>query len=338
LPHRYVKEVWESAQQGARWIQKLHLFSSRRTREFAPASVQTITAEEEARLRPTWAPNVALHVALQADLPTVAVEAGALRQVLVQVLDNAREAIAGQGVVTITARVTDLTDADCQELLGGAVPGPYVEVTVTDTGMGLSPEARQRLFSNLFHSTKVRHRGLGLAMVYGVLLAARGGLRFGPDPAQGTAVRLFLPVAAPLVSKPAPPRVTKQRVLVVDDDPLILRFIATILESAGYRVQVAAGGAEALALYTTAAEPFRLVLSDVVMPSMNGVELAQRLRQHDPNVNLLFVSSEVPASPQVDGQIPPGFLPKPFRADTLVQAVGCALERGRGTAPLGQTV
>ena len=337
LPHRYVKEVWESAQQGARWVQQLHLFSRRRFGEFPPVAIQTVVGEEEARVRPTWAPNVALHVALQPELPTVAVEAGALRQVLAQILDNAREAIAGQGIVTITARLTDLSEADCQEMLGGAMPGPHIEVTVTDTGAGLTPEARQRLFADLFHSNKVRHRGLGLAMVYGVLQAARGGLRFGPDPAQGTAVRLFLPVAGLPVPKQAPIREGKQRVLVVDDDPLILRFIATILEGVGYRVQVAAGGAEALALYTTAAEPFRLVLSDVVMPSMNGVELAQRLRQHDPGVNLLFVSSEVPAAPQVEGLIQPGFLAKPFRADMLVQAVGSALERGRSTAPVGQT-
>src|SRR5207244_7387251 len=138
----------------------------------------------------------------------------------------------------------DLSEADCQEMLGNAAPGPHVEVTVTDTGSGLSPEVRGRLFRELFHSTKMRHRGLGLAVVYGVLQTYRGGIRFGPDPAQGTAVRLFLPTAnqtlkptggnARACSEPRP------RLLVVDDDPLILRFIATILESEGYRVQVAA--------------------------------------------------------------------------------------------------
>src|SRR5207248_2415627 len=91
------------------------------------------------------------------------------------------------------------------------------------------------------------------------------------------------------------------RVLVVDDDPLVLRFVAMVLEGSGYRAQLAAGGAEAVSLFTTAAEPFRLVLSDVAMPHMTGAELATRLRQHDPGVSLMFISSEVPEPPEVDG-------------------------------------
>src|SRR5262249_21668086 len=84
---------------------------------------------------------------------------------------------AGPGVVTLSARLVELGEADCQELLGGAGPGPHLEVTVADTGGGLSPEARRRLFHEVFFSTKPRHRGLGLAQVYGLLQGCRGGLR-----------------------------------------------------------------------------------------------------------------------------------------------------------------
>lgn len=327
LPRRYVEEVLLSAQQGARWVQKLQLFGRRRSRNFLPASLHAAVAAEEARVRPAWGPSVALHVALPADLPPLAIEGESLREALAQVLDNAREALTAEGVVTLSARVTDLGEADCRALFGGAVPGRYIEVTVTDTGSGLAPEVRRRLFGDLFFSTKLRHRGLGLALVYGILQTYRGGLRFGPDPAQGTAVRLFLPAAASAVPPGlAGPRPQGERVLVVDDDPLIVRFVTTVLESAGYRTESAAGGAEALARYTAAAEPFRLVLTDVLMPQVDGYELARRLRQQDPRATVLFLSNESPspsAPPDVLGRF--GLLAKPFRAEALLQAVRAAL-------------
>src|SRR5262249_57330514 len=95
----------------------------------------------------------------------------------------------------------------------------------------------------------------------------------------------------PAGARPGPAAGRAERVRVVDDDPLPLQFVCTTLEEAGYRVQAAAGGAEALGLYTAAAEPFRLVLSDVVMPQMSGIDLARRLRQPHPQGNLVFLSS-----------------------------------------------
>jgi signal transduction histidine kinase len=333
LPHRYVNEAWQAAQAGARWVEKLRLFSRRQSRPSALGSMAAAVASEEARARPDWGADVALHVALAPDLPDVALDLDSLKYVLARLLDNAREAITGQGVVTLSARVTELSAADCQELLGSARPGPSVELTVTDTGPGLSDETRRRLFREPFFSTKVRHRGLGLATVYGILRAHGGGLRFGPHPERGTAVRLFLPV--PATPAPGPGgRDGGERILVVDDDPLVLRYVSMALERAGYRTHAAAGGAEALAAYTQPGASFRLVVTDVLMPQMNGFELARRLRQRDPEVNLLFISSE----PSPAGWPPQGidrfeFLPKPFRPEALLQAVRAACARG-GLLPL----
>jgi signal transduction histidine kinase/ActR/RegA family two-component response regulator len=338
LPHRYVKEVWQAAHQGAQWIQKLQQFSRRRAAAAPPIELPVVVGLEEARGRAAWGPDVALHVSLPEGLPPVAVEADALRQALAQLLDNAREAIAGKGVVTLSARLTELSEADCRGLLGAAGPGPHVEVTVTDTGAGLSAETRGRLFHEPFYSSKVRRRGLGLAIVYGILQTYRGAIRFGPDPAQGTAVRLFLPAAAPPAAAPPPAgRGQGPRVLVVDDDPLVLRFICTVLDGAGLRTRSAAGGAEALAAYTAPDEPFRLVLADVAMPQMNGYELVRRLRLYDPDVNVLFISSDAarPVGAPDEETVCYPLLAKPFRAEGLLQAVRAALDRGR--APVGGT-
>jgi len=273
---------------------------------------------------------VALHVALPPHLPPLALDGESLREALGQLLDNAREAIAGQGVVTLSARVADLTEPECQELLGNTSPGPHVEITIADSGCGLSPETRRRLFAELFFSTKLRHRGLGLAVVYGILQTYRGGLRFGPDPEQGTAVRVFLPALAP-VAQPGTERATTARVLVVDDDPLTLRFLCSVLEAAGYRVQAAGGAAEALDLYTAGPEPFDLVLTDIVMPKANGFELVRRLQGRDAAVNVLFVSSHRsgPDWPPEDVLRQFDRLQKPFRPEVLLRAVRRALEPKR---------
>jgi CheY-like chemotaxis protein len=329
----YVREVVNSARQAAAWTQRLRLLSRRHAGPFTPAGLATVVAEEEGRLRPRWAPGVVLHVAVPAGLPPLAVDADSLRQVLAELLDNAREAIPRQGVVTLAARRVDLTEADCADLIGAAVPGQHVEVTVTDTGTGIAPEVRRRLFVEPFCTTKVRHRGLGLGVVHGILQTFRGGLRLGPDPERGAAVKVYLPVAAEAA---APGAVRGPRLLVVEDDPLLLGYMATALQTAGYRVEVAASGAEALAVHGAAAEPFALVLSDVMMPHMSGFELGRRLRRLDPGVNLLFMSGDATELAREPGLGQFGLLSKPFRPEALLQAVRAALQRPAAAATQGE--
>jgi CheY-like chemotaxis protein len=338
LPHRYVSEVYQAAQQGAHLVHQLQLFSRRRGPAARPTSLAAVVAEEERRLRAAWGPGLALHVAVPRDLPSVLVEADALRHLLTALLENAREAIGGEGIVTLSAHGTELSAADCLELIGNAAPGPHLEVTVTDTGSGFSPEARERLFREMFFTTRPRHRGLGFAVVYGILQMHRGGFRLGPDPAQGSAVRVFLPVAATsaavLEPRPSPEKVGRLRVLVVDDDPLTLRYLCTTLENAGYRVHGASGGAQALDCWTAASEPFGLVVSDIVMPGMSGIDLIRRLQEYDPNVKVLFISGQVPPAlvrnePLVQQA---EVLQKPFRPEGLLRAVRAVLENGRSLA------
>jgi CheY-like chemotaxis protein len=235
-------------------------------------------------------------------------------------------------VVAVSARVTNLGESDIFDLVGRVRPGHFVEITVTDTGRGMTASVRQQLFRELFFSTKPCHRGLGLAVVYGLLQTFGGGLRFGPDPAQGTAVHLFLPAAAgaqPAVKPIKEPSAPGRRVLVVDDDGLILESVCQLLEQAGHKVKAAPGPAEALACYVSAREPFDLVLTDVMMPGMTGFDLVRRLKQHDPAVNALFLSSLDAVLPRDELIRQFGVLHKPFQAGPLLDAVGNALRRER---------
>jgi signal transduction histidine kinase len=226
---KYLSEVVQSAQHGANWVRKLQVFS-RRSRPKGACRLPVLIGEEADCWRLTWGNNIALLVAPVDTLPPVAVDAAAVRDMLRQLLANAGEAITGRGVVALSARTTELSEHDCLDLVGNARPGPHVEITIADTGSGISTDTRRRLFAEAFFSTRNRQRGLGLAMVYAHLSAYQGGLQFGPPHSypspplgdanehvdtsvtgergkgegQGTAVRLYLPVASSLIATPLP--------------------------------------------------------------------------------------------------------------------------------------
>jgi CheY-like chemotaxis protein len=238
----------------------------------------------------------------------------------------------GAGAISVSTRAVELSADDCLNLYGDAKPGSYVEIAVADAGPGLSPDVVKRLFSELFFTNKPRRRGFGLAVAYGVLHAHHGGLRLRPGAAGGTIAEVYVPIAsaAPAVVAVAQPASKCDRVLVVDDDKNILRFICATLERNGYRVEAASSAEEALTCYATAGgDRFALVLADLAMPHVTGVELARSLLSRDANVRVLFMSGQATgelARPDVAAR---GFdfLSKPFRPDILVRAVRGAIDR-----------
>jgi signal transduction histidine kinase/ActR/RegA family two-component response regulator len=338
--HVYLQELHQAIQQATEITARLRSFSRRATVPFKPGDVRRALAEQEGRLK--YAELESFRISAAPDLPPVAASAETLQTILAHVVDNAREAIQGGGAITLTARLVQLSAADCLDLYGDASAGPYVEITVMDDGRGLSAEAQRHLFAEPLFTDKPRHRGLGLAVVYGLLCAHKGGLDVAPGMDRGTVVRLYVPAPAssPIAASAGHPNGSRpargERVLVVDDDPMVLRLCAATLEKAGYRVQTAATATEALDSYQAAvAEPFRLVVSDVAMPRMTGVDLERRLRSQDANVNVLFMSGQVsPSFPnEALGGRPYDFLSKPFRPEGLLCAVRSALDRASPSAP-----
>jgi signal transduction histidine kinase/CheY-like chemotaxis protein len=331
----YLEEIHRASQEGARLTNQLRLASRRGVVPQAPAAIAAVAATAISRLQKRWPASVRLQKLVPDDVPAVAADGELLAQLLVHLLDNAREAITGAGTVTLVARASELTDGACLELFGKPAAGPCLEITVSDTGCGLAPEVQHALLAKLLFTTKPRHHGLGLAVVHGIASMHRGGWCLSPGSDGGAVARVYLPLAGcgtPAAGRPLPSR---EKVLVVDDDPAILQLVCATLERDGYRVQTAANGPEALEKYVAAGEPFRLVLSDILMPRMNGVDLARRLLHLDVRVNLLFMSAH--ASPEVtresltDADIP--LIQKPFRPEGLLRAVRTALDRAP-TMPL----
>jgi signal transduction histidine kinase/ActR/RegA family two-component response regulator len=339
--HRYLLEVHRGAQAGAAFTHQLRLFSRRHPVSPRPTSLVTVAKDEETRVRLLWG-DAPARFDLPDDLPPLGIDADHLRPVLAALLDNAREAAGSAGTVQLTGRPVRLTADDCLDYYGDPRPGEHVEVVVADDGPGIAPEARSRLFAEPFFSTKPRRRGLGLATVYGILHAHRGGVRLAPGPRGGIRACVVLPVAEPaLQPEPTSTVGPGEKVLVVDDDPRVLQFVASTLERAGYRVHAVGSASEALNRFDAeGADPFRLVLSDVLMPDVNGVDLARRLRGRNPDVRVLFMSGHV--GPDFPRQELEGsqfeLLPKPFRVDGLLRAVRGALDHApvrRPTRPNG---
>jgi signal transduction histidine kinase/CheY-like chemotaxis protein len=321
----YLDEIHRATLVGQRLTNALRLCARRQWPHEPPARLGAVIAHEARGLRQRF-PKTRLDTQVPADLPPVALGAEPLGHVLAQLLDNAAEAVAAGGSVRLSGRVVALTADECRDLLGAADQGPHVELSVEDTGCGLSDDARRKLLSEPFFTTKTRHRGYGLGAVHGILCSHRGALAVGPAAGGGTAARVYLPVAAP-AAPPSP----GERVLVVDDDPMVLHLVRTTLQRAGYRVETAASADDAVRSYTQAAEPFRLVLSDLVMPHVSGLDLARQLQTHDAGVNVLFMSGQAVVCPPPGGQFE--LLAKPFRPEGLLRAVRFALERGPRGVP-----
>jgi len=194
----FIAEIGKIGQRGTVFTQQLHHLSRSGQVKPNPGAVALAITKEEARLKPVTPPGVRVEKEYSPSLPPVAVEAGPLQIVLGHLLENAVEACPQGGVVRVTARPVELTETDARGHLGRVGVGGHLQITVSDTGPGIKPEVRRRLFVEPFFTTKVRHRGLGLAIAYRVLCAHRGGIQIDsvPPPGTGTQVRVVLPLAA----------------------------------------------------------------------------------------------------------------------------------------------
>ncbi len=197
-PAKFVAEIAKIGHRGTVFTQQLHQLSRSGIPRPQPGSVGAALAREEARLRGTTAGGPRVEIALPESLPSVAMDVGLLGTVFGHLLDNAVEATPAAGPVAVTAGVVDLSPRDAHGYLGKAEAGRHVEVSVRDRGPGVKPDVRTKLFAEPFFTTKVRHRGLGLAIVFRTLTAHRGGIRIEPaDGGPGLLVRVVVPLARP---------------------------------------------------------------------------------------------------------------------------------------------
>jgi signal transduction histidine kinase len=193
---KFINEISKVGQRGIVFTQQLHQLSRSGQVKPLPGSIAVAVAKEEARLRPTMPAGLHIQTTIPQGLAAVGMEAGPLQTVIGHLLENAVEASNPGATVTVTARAVELNATEAKSYLGQVGPGAHIEITIQDTGCGIKPEVQAKLFVEPFYTTKVRHRGLGLAIVYRILFAHRGGIRIDPSVDTGTTVRVVLPLAA----------------------------------------------------------------------------------------------------------------------------------------------
>jgi PAS domain S-box-containing protein len=266
------------------------------------------------------------------ELNTVHVDVSQIEQVLMNLAVNAREAMPDGGVLTLsTANVT--FDNPPEE---DVRPGDYVMLAVGDNGAGMNESTRARAFEPFFTTKELgKGTGLGLAMVYGIVKQSDGYIAIESELGKGTTFRIYLPrsgpIAAGTVSRPSSiVRTGRETVLLVEDDDSVRGVTSSILRSLGYRVIEANGGPGALRRCREHTEPIHLLLTDVVMPLMNGREVAECVRAMLPGVKTLFMSGHTDDSILRYGVLDDGvpFLSKPLTHDSLRHKVREVLDQG----------
>jgi PAS domain S-box-containing protein len=281
--------------------------------------------------------HIEIDSALAGGLWTVNIDRTQLETALVNLCVNARDAMPGGGKLLIETRNVSL-DKDNITQANDVAPGDYVMLSVTDTGSGMSPETRAKVFEPFFTTKEVgKGTGLGLSMVYGFIKQSNGHITIHSELGRGTTFRLYLPrndgvQEKAAVRNTAPLPRGAERILVVEDEPLVRAGVVRQLQSLGYSVSQAPDGAAGIASFEAAPKPYDLLLTDVVMPGrMNGRVFADEVARRWPTTRVIFISGYAENAVLHDGQADEGvlLLSKPFRKKDLAEIVRRALD---GTA------
>ncbi|MBK8789092.1 MAG: response regulator [Holophagaceae bacterium] len=299
-----------------------------------PHSLNQIIQGMHDLVKVTVPKKISLSFDLALGLPPIEADATQIQQVILNLLTNASEAMEGQeGAIRVATRTLelgpeDVADGRLGEDLG---PGPHVILEVSDTGCGMSPEVQARIFDP-FYTTKTTGRGLGLSALLGILRGHHAGLQIDSRPGEGTTFRIYFRASAlPLEVKEAKPRPPWTRlqgtVLLVDDEEMILSSVSDMLASMGLQVHTARDGRQAVASVQKEGASLDLVLMDITMPRMDGLEALRMIHQLDPAKPVILSSgySEHESIRDGSGEQAAGFLPKPYSIHDLYAMVASHL-------------
>jgi len=325
-----VAEVRRAAQRAAELTHQLLAFSRRQVLKPRVFALGTALEQTEKILRRLISENIALEISACPEQPLVCADPTQVEQVILNLAVNARDAMPRGGRLHLSTG--SVTFDEPHATAGATLPaGTYAMLAVSDTGTGIAPEIRDRLFEPFF-TTKPRGQGtgLGLATVYGIMQQSGGGLEVASVPGNGTTFVLYFPLASeesavePLVTqrRDAKPR-GEGTILLAEDDDAVRAIARETLERAGYQVLSAADGSAALAAASAHRGPIDLLVTDVIMPGMNGRELAATLTRRRPGIRVLFASGYTDNVLAGQDALAPGvtLLDKPFTPADLAAKV-----------------
>jgi len=329
--HEASDQIVEAAERSAALTRQLLAFSRRQVTRPEVVDLGDIVSRLEPILRRVLGDGIALRCEVRPGRPSIWADPSLLEQVLMNLTANARDAMAQGGCLEIVVSPAPSTEAEA----GGSRPAVMLEVR--DEGVGMEPATRARIFEPFF-TTKPESlgTGLGLSTVYGIVRQLGGSIEVESEPGRGSRFRISIPecdeervLAARTGRIPQPDLGGNERILLVEDEATIRGLAADVLRRGGYAVVEAVDGCDALDRLRKDRTRFDLVLTDVLMPRMNGVELARALRTEEPELPVLFMSGYAEAMLEQDGGLPRDvdLLQKPFSPRSLRARVRAVLDR-----------
>ncbi len=337
-----IEDIEMAARRAVDLVKQLLWFARRGKFEELPTSVSRLAEEVAGLVKRTFSDDVELITTIDPDLYVVG-DKTQLHQVFINLCINARDAMPSGGRLVIDAESIAYEKAD--EISRTFLkPGPHVQVTISDTGVGMDKETCRRVFDPFF-TTKEQGKGigLGLAMVYGIIKNHGGHVEVESEQGKGTSFRVYLPLAEEddAAARAEFPRVTTRKqprkvVLLVDDDVSFRNSTERLLKGLGYQVLTAISGEEGIRLYQKHGDKIEMVLLDMKMPGMDGGATFLQMKKIDPRVHVVLCSGEAD-----QGSVKwllsagaAGFLPKPFDAEALTRVINKVVIRNRPTIPV----
>jgi two-component system cell cycle sensor histidine kinase/response regulator CckA len=321
-----VRIIENSARKAGQMISKLLSFARKGNFESVPISLNDIVKDTVDLLeRMITKRNIAIKMDIDRALPPVEGDANQLEQVVMNIIVNAGDVMPSGGVITVATSSVDL-QKDAASVHPLLVPGRYVVLKISDTGPGIPEEIRDKIFDPFF-TTKGpgKGTGLGLAMVYGIVKEHQGVIDVRTKLGSGTTFAIYLPASGKLVPRLERPSVSsivgREKILVVDDEEDVVSFIKDVLEAQGYKVLATTNPVYALDLFKEIHDTIDLVISDIIMPLVNGRELIRHFKLIKPAVSILAISGYEAGTIDKNDRDINGFIRKPFEGIYLLTVV-----------------
>jgi signal transduction histidine kinase/CheY-like chemotaxis protein len=329
--HHYGSEIGKSCGRAADLIKKLLAFSRKQVLAPKIVNLNQVISDMSAMLQPLLGRRIDLEFRADPDLRNTRADPGQMEQVIMNLVVNARDAMPEGGKITVETLNSKSDEGEGRTGAGSVV------IRVSDTGTGMDGETMKRIFEP-FYTTKERDKGtgLGLSTVYGIVKQTGGDISVASEIGRGTTFTIVFPCLdenapeEPVATLAAPVRDKNETVLVVDDEVQVLEMVSTLLMKSGYDVITAANGKEAVDLVSGTDAAPDLLLTDVMMPELNGVEAYQKISQELPGIKVVFMSGYTGGAYLTqDVAHPTDLLQKPFQPEELLERVRQALDSRR---------
>ncbi len=324
-----IHAIRQAVDRGAGLVRQILTFARKAEVSFEPLYIPDLVKELVSMLQQTFPKIITFQASFERQLPLINADYTQIHQALLNLCVNARDALPNGGEISIKA--VTIPGEKTRERFPAAALTPYICVSISDTGIGMEEATRNRIFDPFFTTKeKGKGTGLGLSVVYGIVQAHRGFINCESHVGKGTAVHIYLPV--PEEPATAERHVTKEEsvatagsetILLVEDEDLLLEMMETLLKTRGYGVLKAKDGIEAIELYKQHKDEISLVLTDMGLPKLTGIDEFEKLKEINPHIKLIFASGYL--DPRAKDELlkagAKGFLQKPYIIEEVLKKV-----------------